>query len=112
MKIHVLFGQRKEEYVGQFAPEAIDAIDEFALDKNPEYKNSSKTRTLNDGPYVSAEWFVVDIGDAAPALRQVLMREWKELTGKVETAKAGNVRELSIKVTPGVRNPSLAEPDF
>ena len=40
------------------------------------------------------------------------MREWKELTGKVETAKAGNVRELSIKVTPGVRNPSLAEPDF
>lgn len=33
MKLHVLFGQRFQAYEGQYAPEALAVIDEFAYDE-------------------------------------------------------------------------------
>jgi hypothetical protein len=35
--IHVLFGQRKCAYEGQYAPEALEIADENAYDDNPEW---------------------------------------------------------------------------
>jgi hypothetical protein len=35
MKLHVLFGQRKQRYDGEFAPEALDCWDECSIDQNP-----------------------------------------------------------------------------
>ena len=37
MIITVLFGQIKEEYEGQYAPEALAVADECTMDENPEY---------------------------------------------------------------------------
>ena len=34
MRIHVLFGQRKEDYDGQYAPEALLAWDEYSREDN------------------------------------------------------------------------------
>jgi hypothetical protein len=34
MKIHLLVGQRKESYAGEFAPEVLEAIDEFGNCEN------------------------------------------------------------------------------
>lgn len=35
--LHVLFGQRKCSYDGQYAPEALEVMDEFGWDENPEF---------------------------------------------------------------------------
>jgi hypothetical protein len=37
MKLHVLVGQRKCNYVGQHAPEALAVADEYTNYKNPDY---------------------------------------------------------------------------
>lgn len=37
MKLHVLFGQRKERYTGEYAPEALACMSEYDHDDNPEY---------------------------------------------------------------------------
>ena len=37
MKIYVLFAQRKCRYNGEYAPEALEVIDEFGMDENPEF---------------------------------------------------------------------------
>lgn len=34
MTIYVIIGQRKERYPGEYAPEVLDAIDEFGNDEN------------------------------------------------------------------------------
>ena len=35
MKLHILFGMRKQQYEGQYAPEAMECWDEFCVDENP-----------------------------------------------------------------------------
>lgn len=37
MIIKVLFGLRECDYLGQYAPEAIEIIDEYSNDENPSY---------------------------------------------------------------------------
>jgi hypothetical protein len=39
MKVHVLVAQRKGMYPGEYAPEVLDAISEFAADDNPAFLN-------------------------------------------------------------------------
>jgi hypothetical protein len=34
MMIHMIVAQRKEKYAGEYAPEVLDAIDEFGNDEN------------------------------------------------------------------------------
>ena len=36
MKLFILFGQRKQRYDGEYAPEALLCWDEFSVDANPE----------------------------------------------------------------------------
>ncbi len=47
MIIHILFGQRKEQYEGQYAPEVLVAWDEFCIDENPDgwTKATEKAKT-------------------------------------------------------------------
>lgn len=37
MKLHVIFGQRKERYLGEYAPEVLAAMDEVGNSDNPDY---------------------------------------------------------------------------
>jgi hypothetical protein len=34
MKLHILFGQRKQRHSGEFAPEVLDCWDEYSIDEN------------------------------------------------------------------------------
>lgn len=34
MKLHILFGQRKNQYEGQHAPEALEIADEYTMSDN------------------------------------------------------------------------------
>jgi len=36
MKLYILFGQRPEEYAGQYAPEALVCWDQFCIEENPD----------------------------------------------------------------------------
>ena len=36
-ELHIIFGQRKESYPGEHAPEALDIADECTMDENPEW---------------------------------------------------------------------------
>ena len=36
MKIYLIIGQRYCKYVGEYAPEVLDACDEFTYDENPQ----------------------------------------------------------------------------
>jgi len=35
--LYVIFGQRKEHYPGEYAPEALDVADECTMEENPEW---------------------------------------------------------------------------
>lgn len=37
MTLHILFAQRKCHYPGQYAPEALEIMTEYAIDDNPTY---------------------------------------------------------------------------
>lgn len=37
MILKVIFGQRKERYEGERAPEALDVMDEFSYEENPDW---------------------------------------------------------------------------
>ena len=37
LELHVIFGQSKESYPGEHAPEALDVADEFTMEENPEW---------------------------------------------------------------------------
>ena len=118
MKVHILFAQRMEDYEGQYAPEAVDAIDEFTLVANPQYCKSSKKTVLEKGTYISAEWFIVNlrdivnVGDVAGYIRKVLLQKREELSGELEQIKSSDIRDLSITVTPKTKKTPLATPDF
>ena len=48
MKLYILFGQLIERYPGEYAPEALECMDEYGMEENPEYlddkmKEFSKT---------------------------------------------------------------------
>lgn len=48
MKLYILFGQRIERYPGEYAPEALEVMDEYGMEESPEYlddkmKEFSKT---------------------------------------------------------------------
>ena len=42
MKFHILIGQRKCSYPGQYAPEALEVADEYTMDENPEWMGEKR----------------------------------------------------------------------
>lgn len=48
MDLHILFIQRKEEYEGQFAPEALVVWDENCIDENPEGFEKACAEAIKD----------------------------------------------------------------
>lgn len=46
MKLHILFGQRKERYPGEYMPEALAVIDEYGHSDNPEYLDGEKSKAI------------------------------------------------------------------
>lgn len=51
MKLFVLFGQRVENYPGQYAPEALECIDEFGMEENPDWLEDKMKRARASNEY-------------------------------------------------------------
>ena len=83
MKLRILFGQRKENYPGQYGPEAILCWDEFCIDENPaEFDKQVETTTENLKSDFSS-FRVIDIEVNHDKIRQMLNVDIPILPGRV-----------------------------
>lgn len=83
MKLHILFGQRKEDYPGQYAPEALEVMDEYGYDENGEWLQNKLEEYWGHNEFVSLKIIEVDVG-STEALRGLLVGT-PSIQGKVLT---------------------------
>jgi hypothetical protein len=66
MLIHLIIGQRKEAYTGQYAPEVLDAADEFCNDENPEgWCDARLAEYRGTGEFEAVEAITVSVATSA-----------------------------------------------
>ena len=63
MIIKILFGQMKESYAEQYAPEALCCVDEYTDEDNPEFfeKECEKVIKLYGRDYVSSKIIEIEV---------------------------------------------------
>lgn len=64
MKLHVLFGQRKEHYPGEYMPEALAVMDEFGQSDNPEYLDGELKKAVATDEFESVVVVVMEVNGA------------------------------------------------
>lgn len=76
MKLFVLFGQRKESYPGEYAPEALACMDECGMDDNPAYLEGEhqKYKDTNEFESLAVIPFEVDGAKVMEILRPATIR--------------------------------------
>lgn len=83
MKLRILFGQRKENYPGQYGPEAILCWDEFCIDENPAEFDKQVETTTEDLKSDFSSFRVIDIEVNHDKIRQMLNVDIPILPGRV-----------------------------
>lgn len=107
MKLYVLFGQRKETYEGQFAPEALDVIDEYSMEDNTEYMDKSLAQQMEKygDHFEGMAWFPIVIeGDVEVTVRQILLQQYQALSASLidPTEPEKVTRSSSVTVTTDI----------
>jgi hypothetical protein len=107
MRLYVMFGQRAEKFEGQFAPEALDVIDEYTADENGAYMDTATAAAKEKygEDFVNIMWFPVDIEGAVEAtIRKILLADMDALKAKIvdPTEPERVTRNQSIKVRTDV----------
>lgn len=71
MKVPVLFGQRKERYEGEYAPECLAVMSETDDSDNPDYLRDEKRKADESGEFERTEviTLVVSWNDVMARLR-------------------------------------------
>jgi hypothetical protein len=82
MIITVLFGQLKCNYPGEYGPDALDVIGEFAYSDNPEYFNETLEKYEKSGDY--AKLALVDIEISDEKIDATLNPTPKKIKGKIK----------------------------
>ena len=73
MRLSILFGQRKEHYEGEYAPEALLVWDEYARDENPEdFDEALEKAKAEQGDGMQA-FKVIDIEVDQDKIRKLLV---------------------------------------
>jgi hypothetical protein len=74
MRLYVIFGQRKERYEGELAPEALDVMDEYCNDDNPSWLPDKLALYRESGEYIDVDIFAIELtGNAQKVIRDKLM---------------------------------------
>lgn len=63
MKLFILMGQRKCNYPGEYAIEALDIMDEFSVDENPHYLHDKMDGLRNTGEFEALEIIPFNVDD-------------------------------------------------
>lgn len=61
MKLHVIFGQRKCRYDGEYAPEALDVADEYTMDENPAWLEGRLKEHRKNDSFQSVDVLIVRV---------------------------------------------------
>lgn len=81
MKIHILMGQRKEGYPGEYAPEALACLDENGHSDNPEYLAAEKAKADASGDFENT--VIVTLKTNGAAIMELLRPAEKVLAAAV-----------------------------
>lgn len=81
MKLHILFGQRKCSYPGEYAPEALAVHDDNARSDNPDYLDEELEKCKESDEFTSLEIVTVEVDGAA--IERILAPKHPTLVGKV-----------------------------
>lgn len=77
MDLLVLIGQRKERYVGEYAPEALAVIDGIGDEENPDYMRDELQKQTESGDFDALSVVRLNVSDNAirealyPALKSI-----------------------------------------
>ncbi len=85
MKVHVLFGQRKERYLGEYPPEALACATEADFDENPAYLRDELTKHQTSGDFESVR--IVDLNINGAKLMELLRPPAVSLDAGISTGK-------------------------
>jgi len=81
VKLHILFGQRVQSYPGQYAPEAIAIMDEWAEEENPDWLVEQKEAVDASNDFEVTEIITVEV--SLDAIRARLNPQHEAIAGKV-----------------------------
>lgn len=71
MLLHILFVQRKEDYPGEYVPEALEVVDEYAMAESPEWMEEKVKAAKATGEYAAVK--VMEIEVSQDAVRSALI---------------------------------------
>ena len=60
-----LWGQRKESYKGQYAPELIAAIDEYGNEDNPAYLSVEEDKAQRSKEFTHIQYITIELNETA-----------------------------------------------
>lgn len=97
MIIHILFGQRKEDYPEQYAPEALEVADEYAMQENPEWMQEKLAYYEGTKEFTALK--VMEIEVKQGAVRSALL-DPPRLESKLVDAEEGPVKVETRRESP------------
>lgn len=83
MKLFIIFGQRRERYEGEHAPEALEITDEFTMDENPDWINEKLEEHQANKDFLSVKIIEVNIKNGVDRVRTALLAP-PTLEGEIE----------------------------
>lgn len=82
MILKVIFVQRKESYTGEYAPEAMECMTEYAYDEYPEYLHEKLDGYKKDTEFVAAE--IINIKVDVKEIEKRLYPDSSEINGIIK----------------------------
>lgn len=86
MNLHILMGQRKCRYEGQYAPEAIAVMDDNGYEDNPEYLDGLLQEHQDSDEFIALAIIVVNV--STQAIERRLTPQLPPIQGKVVEEEA------------------------
>lgn len=84
MNLYVLFGQRKEDFPEQYAPEALEVMDQYAFDENAVWLDEKLKEREASNEFVALKIVCLDLGDGSQKNIRELLVGMPTITGTVE----------------------------
>ncbi len=87
MKLYIVFTQRHCRYEGEFAPEALEVMDEWAYDENRGWLEDKAQEARDTGEFSDVAIIAIDLGrKGLEAIEERLNRTPLEVEGVVVEA--------------------------
>jgi len=97
MKLYILFGQRECRYDGEFAPEALEVVDEYTMDENPEWFKEKKKEYRSNSFFSSVKEIVVNVSEAEI---DKILNGFPEVKGEIEQPSSQGGSEIEPDGNP------------